>query len=286
MKVIPDLLSPNLHFSQFSGMILFPEPQLKIPVQFFTSHWMWALYMFLFTVLFYLFYAQYRKRKREWELLQISGQQIQMILLKQQITPHFIFNSLSAVRGLILNNQQERAEHYILHMSKLLRSILESMDEKMISLAREIEMMEAYIKLESFKFNREIEFTCTSDFSGDWKYTKVPSMIFQPLLENAIQQGLYDPDKNPVRIHLRLTRKEKYIQSELEDFNPEVKGSAPSQEKRKKIGIANTRKRLELMLPSSERKKALVLHKKTEGAGMLACLKIPWEYEKQQRFEL
>ena len=116
--------------------------------------------------------------------------ELKIIALKNQMNPHFIFNSLNAIKLYIINNEKENAVYYLNKFSKLIRKILASTRENELSLAEEIETMELYINIENIRFSNEIIFSLQVDENLKTDTIKIPSLILQPFIENAIWHGL------------------------------------------------------------------------------------------------
>ncbi|WP_299121879.1 tetratricopeptide repeat protein [uncultured Winogradskyella sp.] len=111
-------------------------------------------------------------------------------MLRSQMNPHFIFNSLNSIKLYIINNEKENAVYYLNKFSKLIRKILMASKEKETSLNDELETMKLYMNIENIRFSNEIDFTINVDESINTEITKVPSLVFQPFLENALWHGL------------------------------------------------------------------------------------------------
>ncbi|MEZ4779654.1 MAG: histidine kinase, partial [Flavobacteriaceae bacterium] len=116
--------------------------------------------------------------------------ELKLASLRSQMNPHFIFNSLNSIKGFIIDNEQENAVFYLNKFSKLIRMILSSSMEKDISLADEIEIAKLYVNVENIRFNNEIKFILEVDKTLPLSTIKIPALLFQPFLENAIWHGL------------------------------------------------------------------------------------------------
>jgi ligand-binding sensor domain-containing protein/putative methionine-R-sulfoxide reductase with GAF domain len=114
--------------------------------------------------------------------------------LRSQMNPHFIFNSLNAIQECILTNKVDAAYKYLSQFSKLQRMVLNNSEKELIPLSSEIEMLQLYLSLESLRFSDS--FTCTINTAGitDASEIMIPSLITQPLAENAIWHGLRNKD--------------------------------------------------------------------------------------------
>lgn len=116
--------------------------------------------------------------------------ELKVISLQSQMNPHFIFNSLNAIKLYIIDNEKENAVYYLNKFSKLIRKILASTREKQITLTEEIETIKLYIEIENIRFNNEIKTMFTIDETLPVDTIKIPSLILQPFVENAIWHGL------------------------------------------------------------------------------------------------
>ena len=116
--------------------------------------------------------------------------ELKLSSLRNQMNPHFIFNSLNSIKLYIIDNEKESAVYYLNKFSKLIRKILATTREKEISLADEIETMELYVNIENIRFSNEIKFTMNVQDDLGLETIKIPSLILQPFIENAIWHGL------------------------------------------------------------------------------------------------
>jgi ligand-binding sensor domain-containing protein len=114
---------------------------------------------------------------------------LEMKALKAQMNPHFVFNSLSSIQDSIVHGKTEAASKYLGKFSKLIRAVLENSDKKFISLQQEIDYLQLYLELESFRFD-DFTFTIHAVRLDDLSFIKIPAMLVQPFVENAIKHGL------------------------------------------------------------------------------------------------
>jgi tetratricopeptide (TPR) repeat protein len=170
-------------------------------------------------------------------------------MLRSQMNPHFIFNTLNSIKLYIINNEKENAVYYLNKFSKLIRKILVASTEKEISLAEELETMALYMNIENIRFNNEIEYKVKIDARVNVDLIKVPSLILQPFLENSLWHGLSSKTKNK-EVLLEISKpKHNFISVLITDngigrkASGEIKGNKTL--KRKSVGIAITKERLE-----------------------------------------
>lgn len=109
--------------------------------------------------------------------------------LKAQMNPHFVFNSLSSIQESILTGKTDAAAKYLGKFSKLIRMVLDFSDAKTITLQQETEYLQLYLELESFRFDN-FSFSINVNKDIDMAFTKIPPMLVQPFIENAIKHGL------------------------------------------------------------------------------------------------
>ncbi len=174
--------------------------------------------------------------------------ELKMSSLRSQMNPHFIFNSLNSIKLYIINNEKENAVYYLNKFSKLIRKILATTQEKEITLADEIETMELYLKIENIRFNNKIEYDITIDKNISIGTLKIPCLIMQPFIENALWHGL-SLKKGPKKLDIIIENdKPSHIKIKIIDNGI---GRKKSQEinkqkmlKRKSIGINLTKERL------------------------------------------
>lgn len=115
---------------------------------------------------------------------------LEQSMLRSQMNPHFLFNSLNSIKLYIINNEKKNAVHYLNKFSKLVRKILEASSQREITLAEELETVELYMNIENIRFSNEINFNIHIKDGIDTHNIKVPSLILQPFLENALWHGL------------------------------------------------------------------------------------------------
>lgn len=136
--------------------------------------------------------AENSAREKEIELIKLQSDLAasQLTALRTQMNPHFIFNSLNSVQQYILTGNVDDANRYISKFSKLQREILNHSDKHFISLEKEIDMLTLYLQLEQLRFDKSFSYHISIDEEIDLSEIKIPPMIMQPFVENAIWHGL------------------------------------------------------------------------------------------------
>ncbi len=201
-----------------------------------------GLALIFLTGVFYILYRQYQL-KNDKKLLTLE-----QAMLRSQMNPHFLFNSLNSIKLYIINNDKKNAVHYLNKFSKLVRKILEASSLKEISLAEELETVELYMNIENIRFSNEINFKISIDDDIDIHTIKIPSLILQPFLENAIWHGLSskEGEKN-IDLHISKGNKN-FIDISITDNGVGRDAAEVIKEskvlKRKSVGLEITKERL------------------------------------------
>ncbi len=126
-----------------------------------------------------------RQMQLQNELLQLESK-----ALRAQMNPHFIFNCLNSIKSLIQEGEHKRAIHYLTQFAGFIRNVLHYSEEKQISLEQEIEISRLYLEMEKLRFENSFTYQIETDPGVDTSFIRVPPMILQPFLENAIWHGL------------------------------------------------------------------------------------------------
>jgi putative methionine-R-sulfoxide reductase with GAF domain/anti-sigma regulatory factor (Ser/Thr protein kinase) len=116
--------------------------------------------------------------------------------LRLQMNPHFLFNALNSIQQMILANEEMVATRYLSRFSKLLRTILVHSDKESVTLKEELEILNLYVELESVRFRDSFQYSITCDEEIDKEEVKVPTLLVQPFVENAIWHGLMHKEGN------------------------------------------------------------------------------------------
>ena len=152
--------------------------------------------IFLLSIGLYLFYKS-SKQKR------VANQLLALRSLRSQMNPHFIFNALNSVNSYISKSDERSANKYLSDFSKLMRAVLENSKHDFVNLASEIEIIELYIKLEHHRFKEKFDYTFTIDEDIDRENIKIPPMLIQPYIENAVWHGLrYKEEKGYLNVRI------------------------------------------------------------------------------------
>ena len=142
--------------------------------------------------------------------------QLEMHALRAQMNPHFIFNSLSAINLFILENNRLQASEYLSKFARLVRLILQNSKEAFIPLERELEALQLYLELESLRFENKFSYKIITDDLLDTSLIRVPPLIIQPYVENAVWHGLMHK-KESGHLEIELYTKDELLFCKIAD---------------------------------------------------------------------
>jgi len=174
---------------------------INISPAFWNTWWFRVIAMIFLVDLIYSF-VRWRMRRNFKLQLERSEKEIQVAELKQkatelemqalraQMNPHFIFNSLNSINRFILQNDRAQASEYLTKFSKLVRMILQNSQASFITLEGELEALGLYLEMEALRFNYHFNYKISVPKDLDTEELKVPPLIIQPYVENAIWHGL------------------------------------------------------------------------------------------------
>ena len=190
-------------------------------------------------------FAHFRKsQERELHAIELEARlaQAKLQALRMQINPHFLFNTLNAISTLVHTNPH-LADDMITDLGELFRGSLESSDEQEIPLARELELLGRYLAIEQRRFCERLH--VEQSIAPELSHALVPTLILQPLVENAIRHGI-EPQSAAGKIVIHGCREGDKIKLSVGNSSKTpVDLSAESKSARQGIGLANTQARLE-----------------------------------------
>ena len=178
-------------------------------------------------------------KEREEEKLKNLLQETQLNLLKTQLNPHFIFNSLNSISSLTITDPG-KAHQMVVKLSEFLRYSLSHTSTEWVTVKEELYNCQLFTEIEKVRFGDRLHIIqAIDDRCADYY---IPQMILQPLIENAIKFGLYD-SLEPIEVSISV----KSINQGFEILIKNPVQTEPHAKKGKGIGVANTRKRLSMM---------------------------------------
>lgn len=152
--------------------------------------------------LFLLLYVQQRRKTRQ-EQVHRTKVQLELKAIYAQLNPHFVFNALSSIQGLINKQDIKGANNYLSDFARLLRESLTYSNRDEISLQEDIQMLDTYLKLEQLRFNFQYKISVDADVN--LYETNMPALLLQPLVENAVKHGVSSLQEDG-RIDLTVNR--------------------------------------------------------------------------------
>jgi two-component system LytT family sensor kinase len=207
--------------------------------------------------------ARIEHRLQEQEKLLLAAK---VEALKSQINPHFLFNTLTSVSSLI-RSQPETARTVIVKLSGLLRQLMKS-QEQFVTLREELESIDQYLDIEVIRFGPRLG--VRKEIAADTLEVVVPSMILQPLVENAIKHGL-TRKVGAGHITLRSRRQNDLLILDVEDDGLGISDERLQSAMSSGIGLSNVYERLRVIYGATAR----VVLKGSPGRGATAHLEIP-----------
>ena len=209
--------------------------------------------------------AQLEARAAE---LESSVAQARLDALSMQMNPHFLFNTLTAISGLIAQERRTEAREVIQRLGELLRQSLGNGNGAFSTVAREAALLEDYLYIQRLRFSDRL--TAHVDIDRDAQDLLIPTMLLQPLVENAIRHGI-EPREGKGSVHVSVRRENGTVRISIADSGRGFALGADGRPTREGIGIANTRERLDHMYGSSA---SLQLGNLTTG-GAEAVVRLP-----------
>lgn len=171
--------------------------------------------------------------------------ELEMAALRSQMNPHFLFNSLNAIKHLIMTSRNEDAEMYLDNFSSLLRSTLINSTREVITVEEELEILELYLSLEAKRMGTNFRYDIQLDSRETlWEF-KIPPLLLQPFVENAIWHGL-QPSLKPEKILIIRFDTTDTLSIEIEDNGIGRKASGLKRKLHKSMGMDITRERITL----------------------------------------
>jgi sensor histidine kinase YesM len=222
-----------------------------------------------------LLFAQairYYKRYREGELrasqLETQLSRAELQALKMQLQPHFLFNTLHSISALI-HKDADAADRMIARLGDFLRLTLENSGAQEVTLQRELEFLKCYLEIERIRFQDRL--TTRMDIDAASLDLRVPNLILQPIVENALRHGIA-PRATPGRIEISAKRNNGTLRIEVQDDGPGLpKGAGGNGQNWKGVGLSNTRARLAQLYGAAHR---FELVNAPEG-GLIVVIEIP-----------
>jgi len=200
----------------------------------------------MMTLVYYLiiYYNNLQEKVESEAKLQEMLTEVELNMLKSQINPHFLFNSLNSISSLTIT-APERAREMLVKLSDYLRYSISTGNSNMTTLGKEIENITRYLEIEKVRFGSKLQYNF--DFTNEQLDCTIPPMILQPLYENAVKHGVYE-STSEINIQTKTWIENGFLNFRItNNFEPGV----PSR-KGAGMGIKNIKERLRLTYKSDQ----------------------------------
>jgi tetratricopeptide (TPR) repeat protein len=204
-------------------------------------------------------------------------------LLRVQMNPHFIFNSLCAVQDYILNNKPKEANVFLSRFASLMRAILETSRQDFVLLEKEIEVLKHYIEIQKTRFETDFNYTFKIDENIGVESVAIPPMLAQPFIENSIEHGLL-PKKEKGQLKLYYSIEQKLMKIIIEDDGigrqKSAKMKANSKKEKHSLAIQLTKERIEFLKKTLNKKTEFRIEDihENDTTGTRVIFKVPYRY--------
>jgi len=238
-------------FQQFThGDPQLPQTFSGMFVMHFVGGFVWYLWVYWAIVGVchsYEYYRKYREREEHAVQLEYQLSEAELRVLKMQLHPHFLFNTLNAVSAL-MHKDVELADSMIARLGELLRSTLDNLGAHEVTLRQELDFVRPYLEIEQARLGDRLRVHL--DIDPEAMDLQVPNLILQPLVENAIRHGIA-PHSQAGQIEITASRAKGKLTLQVRDNGP---GLSPAQKTAFKpgVGIATTRARLQQLYGSNQ----------------------------------
>ena len=216
------------------------------------------------------YYILLEEQITQRERLESQASSAQLEMLRYQLNPHFLFNTLNSISTLVLLKQTERANAMLARLSSFLRYTLANESTAKVTLAQEVETLKLYLEIEKMRF--EDRMRPHFKIAGETIGAKLPALLLQPLIENAIKYAV-TPSEDGADIWLTASREGDAVRIEVADNGNSDGCSDPSGSPSTGVGLANIRERLQQAYGNAHG----FTSKKNEHGGFSVIIEIPYE---------
>lgn len=214
--------------------------------------------------------AEFRQKEAEYKQLVAETE---TAILRLQMNPHFIFNSMKSIEACILRQEMTKANQYLAQFSRLMRMILELSEHPFTSLEEDMELLELYLKAEIMRLGKDIQYAFEVDPQLDPEDTLLPTMLLQPFVENAIWHGI-SPKPGPGLITIRFRQKENHLICTVTDNGVGRPAAAKKDSKHNSKALSITRKRLDILSEQEKIPTSLTIEDLQEENGTPAGTRV------------
>jgi len=199
--------------------------------------------------------------------------ELEMQMLRTQMNPHFIFNSLNSINLFILQNKKNDATEYLTKFSRLVRMILQNSQNAVITLEEELNALKLYLELEMLRFDHRFSFRLKIEEDVDISMIKVPPLIVQPFVENAVWHGLM-PKESTGLLEIEITEEANTLVVKVSDDGVGRVKTKPDQndhvKNHRSLGIEMTTQRIKMMYIEPQSISPVAINDLTDADGQAA----------------
>jgi LytS/YehU family sensor histidine kinase len=246
--------------------------QLEILPPFWKKNWFKLLATLVLVLTSYLAFRLRLKQQTEKQARQLQLAQSELKAIRSQMNPHFIFNCLTAIDGLIATKQNIKASEYLGKFSKLVRQVLQLSEKQMIPLRQELDTLKTYLQLEQLRMQEGFSFKIKAD-EHLLDQLELPPLLLQPFVENAILHGLKNSLRSEKHIEISVIQNESAIEFCVKDNGAGRKNKSPVDKESKEhvsMGTHLTRERLKMMEKVMGVKTTIIFEDKTDPDNLPA----------------
>ena len=189
-------------------------------------------------------------KRKELANINVQLAEARLSALQSQMNPHFVFNALNSIKWMILDGNNEKASRYLSKFASMIRMTLDHSKEVFVTLDENIKYLETYLEMEQLRFDESFTYHIHVGKNVDTAETTIPSMMIQPLVENAIWHGLTQSEADK-KVLISFTQEENTITCTVEDNGIGINRSEKLKEKRNSthhsVGLENLRNRVKIM---------------------------------------
>ena len=196
---------------------------------------LWMYWPIVVTWSLFEYYQRYRERDLRAAQLSEKLARAELQALRNQLHPHFLFNTLNSISAFIHENV-DAAENMLADLASLLRAYLAGGDEQEITLGREVELLNTYVRIQQRRFEDRLRWS--ADIPKELQEALVPALLLQPIVENSILHGIA-PRRGPGKVSLLAAKEGGNLRLEIADDGIGLDASNPEG-----VGLSNTRARL------------------------------------------
>jgi len=218
-----------------------------------------------FVTIIYAYYYVQRIRTSEAQKAQLTKQlqNVKMQVLKSQLNPHFLFNTLNSISSLI-EEDRYKAQHMIGNLGGFLREVLLVKDQNMVLVRKEIIILKKYVEIMQIRFSDHL--SVNSEIEEEVQDALIPSMLLQPIMENSFEHG-YAYNSNNLEVNLSIVKRDKWLLICVRN-----NGVPISKKTRSGMGIPNIQERLKTLYGDNFN---FLFSNLPNGEGVLTQIKVP-----------